>query len=113
MYGHPVMILHPIDENNFAVCILTTLNDRDIELQKHPFDNEFYLAIYPKEPPCVYLYPQLCLDQAVLLRKPSYLCIRERHSVHRSMLEPYEKGKAADSYKLSWSSYMIVANTFE
>lgn len=28
------------------------------------------------------------------------------------MLEPYEKGKAADSYKLSWSSYIIVANTF-
>ena len=28
------------------------------------------------------------------------------------MLEPYEKGKAADCYKLSWSSYIIVANTF-
>ena len=23
MYGHPVMILHPIDENNFAVCIVS------------------------------------------------------------------------------------------
>ena len=24
MYGHPVMILHPIDENNFAVCLVST-----------------------------------------------------------------------------------------
>ena len=46
------------------------------------------------------------------LRKPGYICIRQRHFVRRDELELYDKGRPADCYKLSPLSYAIVANTF-
>ena len=95
---------------------MTTLGGRDLQDGDHKhanqYDHEFYLAIYPTAPPCPFLYPTLYLKGVVELRKSSYLCIKQRHTIPLKMLEPYDRRRSWISYQLTAESFAVVANTF-
>ena len=81
-------------------------------MYEYQYNHQFYLAVHPTEPPCLFLYPQLRLLHNLRLRKSGYLCIKKRYTIPLNMLDRYDQNHPELRYQLTAESFATVANTF-
>lgn len=80
--------------SDVAVCLGRDLHDRR-HTYRYQYSPQFHLAIYPTEPECPFVYPQLRLVNNIRLRKPGYLSIRKRYAVPPEHASAPRSGRSA------------------